>query len=54
MTTREGYPLLVEAVQIVDKIDNNFFGSLGQRVLDFNLGLRIFLEANKLHCEQGD
>jgi DNA-binding MarR family transcriptional regulator len=44
--TSEGYNLTLEAIKVVDKIDNDFFSTLGQDVGDFNKHLLSILHAS--------
>ncbi len=45
--TSEGYELTLEAIKIVDKIDNDFFQSLGEQIGDFNHHLLSILGRDK-------
>jgi DNA-binding MarR family transcriptional regulator len=45
--TQEGYDLAVAAIQIVDKIDSDFFSTLGDHVKDLNSHLRGILDTSK-------
>ena len=47
MMTDEGYQILVEAIQIVGQIDNDFFQNIGQQISGFNLCIECLIEANK-------
>ena len=45
--TQSGYDLTIEAIKVVDKIDNEFFSFLGQKVADFNKYLHLILASGK-------
>jgi len=44
--TKEGYELTLEAIKLVDQIDNDFFNALGQNVAELNKKLQIIRDAN--------
>lgn len=48
--TTKGYELTVEAIKIVEKIDHDFFISLGQQVGEFNQHLQSIIDGSK-SCE---
>ena len=49
--TQEGYDLAVAAIEIVDKIDRDFFSPLGDNVKDFNSHLLSIVDNSKRYGE---
>jgi len=46
--TQKGYELTLEAIKVVDQIDNKFFSALEQQLENFNQSLRSIRDSNKL------